>query len=98
MVEVRQTRAYRTWFAGIRDRRTRARSDVRIRMLSLGHAGHAKSVGGGVSELRLSFGPGYRVYFCRRGTTVVILLAGGDKSTQSRDIEQARALAEALEE
>jgi len=58
--------------------------------------GHA--VGGGVSELRLSFGPSYRVYFCRRGTTLVILLAGGDKSTQSRDIEQVRALAKALEE
>lgn len=97
MIEIRQTEAYRDWFAHLRDIRARARIDARIRRLSLGNPGDAKAVGGGVSELRIDYGPGYRVYFTRRGNVVVILLCGGDKQTQSRDIARARALADEVE-
>lgn len=97
MIEIRQAEAYRDWFAHLRDIRARARIDARIRRLSLGNPGDAKAVGGGVSELRIDYGPGYRVYFTRRGNVVVILLCGGDKQTQSRDIARARALADEVE-
>ncbi len=72
------------------------RIQARIRRLSLGNAGDVKSVGEGVSEMRIDYGPGYRVYFCQRGSTLVILLAGGDKSTQDKDIAMAHALAREL--
>jgi putative addiction module killer protein len=75
------------------DRITRARIDIRIRRLSLGNAGDAKPVGDGVSELRADHGPGYRVYFIQRGEVEIVLLAGGDKSTQDKDIRAAKALA-----
>ena len=97
MIEIRQSEAYRDWFADLRDLRARARIDARIRRLSLGNPGDAKAVGGGVSELRTDYGPGYRVYFTRRGDVVVILLCGGDKQTQRRDIARARALADEVE-
>jgi putative addiction module killer protein len=93
MIEVRQTEVFTRWFDGLRDRQVRARINVRIRRLSLGNFGDAKPVGEGVSELRIDFGPGYRVYFVRRGRMLVILLAGGDKHSQDRDIKKAQKLA-----
>ena len=96
VLEVRQTAPYASWFAGLRDRAAKVRIDVRIRRLSLGNPGDVRPVGEGVSELRVNCGPGYRVYFTRHGNQYIVLLAGGDKSTQDRDIRQARALARAL--
>ena len=93
MIEIRQTEVYADWFASLRDRQARARIDVRIRRLSLGNAGDVLPIGGGVSELRIDYGPGYRVYFVQRGSALVILLAGGDKRTQDRDIQRALELA-----
>jgi putative addiction module killer protein len=93
MVEIRQTDTYTAWFAALRDRQARARIDIRIRRLSLGNPGDVKPVGEGVSELRIDYGPGYRVYFVQRGKTVVVLLAGGDKHTQDGDIKTALELA-----
>lgn len=95
-VEVRQTDVYARWFGRLRDRQARARIDIRIRRLALGNPGDVRPVGEGVSELRISYGPGYRVYFVRRGQSLVILLAGGDKSSQARDITRARCLARGL--
>ncbi|HWM92426.1 MAG TPA: type II toxin-antitoxin system RelE/ParE family toxin [Thermoanaerobaculia bacterium] len=96
MVEIRQTEVYAQWYSGLRDRMARARIDARVRRLSLGNPGDAKPVGEGVSELRIDHGPGYRVYFVHRGQSLVILLAGGDKSTQDRDIATALELAREL--
>lgn len=96
MIEVRQTEEYARWFDGLRDRRARARIDVRIRRLSLGNPGDVKPVGKGVSELRIDYGPGYRVYFVQRGEALIILLAGGDKRTQERDIAKAIKMAREL--
>ena len=96
VIEVRQTDDYARWFRRLRDRQARARIDIRIRRLALGNPGDVRPVGEGVSELRISYGPGYRVYFVQRGPSVVILLAGGDKSSQRRDIGTARALARGL--
>ena len=96
MREVRQTALYADWFRGLRDRAARARIDVRLRRLSLGNPGDVKAVGDGVSELRIDFGPGYRVYFVQRGELLIVLLAGGDKSTQDKDISAAKALARDL--
>lgn len=96
MAELRQTSVFATWLSGLRDRRARARIQVRLDRLALGLAGDVKAVGSGVSELRIDYGPGYRVYFKRKGDDVVILLAGGDKRTQDRDIQRALALAREL--
>jgi putative addiction module killer protein len=96
MIEIRQTELYSQWFASLRDREARARIDARIRRLSLGNPGDVKPVGEGVSELRIDYGPGYRVYFVQRGQTLVVLLAGGDKHTQDRDIKTALDLAREL--
>ena len=93
MLEVRETATYAEWFTSLRDRTARARIDIRIRRLSIGNPGDVKPVGEGVSELRVDYGPGYRVYFLQKAEVFVILLAGGDKSTQDRDIRQAKALA-----
>ena len=96
-IEVRQ---YRTqdgkvpvldWLSGFRDRIARARINARLDRLALGLRGDWRSVGGGVNELRIDHGPGYRVYFAQHANTVVILLCGGDKRTQAKDIEQAHA-------
>lgn len=92
-IHIRETRRYQQWFVALRDDQARARINLRIRRLSLGHFGDVKAVGSGISEMRIDCGPGYRVYFFRQSKQVVILLAGGDKSSQSRDIEQAIALA-----
>ena len=96
MLEIRQTEQYAQWFDSLRDRQAKARINIRIRRLSLGNPGDARAVGQGVSELRIDYGPGYRVYFKRRGELVVILLAGGDKRTQERDITLAIELARDL--
>jgi putative addiction module killer protein len=96
VIEIRQTDEYARWFTALRDRQARARIDARIRRLSLGNPGDVKPVGVGVSELRIDYGPGYRVYFTQRGQALVVLLAGGDKRTQSRDIKLAQALAREL--
>jgi putative addiction module killer protein len=96
MIEVRQTEVYADWFSNLRDRQARARIDARIRRLSLGNPGDVKPVGEGVSEMRIDHGPGYRIYFVQRGQAVVILLAGGDKRTQVRDIKVAIELARGL--
>ena len=96
MTEVRQTDDYSRWFDGLRDKEARARILVGVRRLSLGNPGDVRPVGEGVSEMRIDYGPGYRVYFVSRGDMLVILLAGGDKRSQSRDIEIARELARNL--
>jgi putative addiction module killer protein len=95
MIEVRQTEIFSRWLASLRDNRARARINARIRRLSLGNPGDVKPVGG-VSEMRIDYGPGYRVYFIRRGEALFILLAGGDKRTQDRDIAMAIQLAHEL--
>lgn len=97
MIEIRQTVAFSDWLAGLRDRTAKARIEVRLRRLSLGNPGDVKPVGEGVSELRIAHGPGYRVYFVQRGDVLVILLCSGDKSSQNRDIERAKAMARQLE-
>jgi putative addiction module killer protein len=94
--EIRETPAYSAWFENLRDLRARGRITARIVRVSLGNLGDAKPVGDGVSELRIDHGPGYRVYFTRRGQSLVLLLCGGDKSTQERDIARATALAKDL--
>ena len=93
MIEIRETADYAKWFKGLRDSRTKARIDARIKRLSLGHPGDVKPVGSGVIEMRIGYGPGYRVYFAQRGEEIVILLAGGDKKTQTKDIAHAIELA-----
>jgi putative addiction module killer protein len=96
MLEIRQTAVYSEWFAGLRDRSAKTRIDIRIRRLSLGNPGDVKPVGEGVSELRIDHGPGYRVYFIQKAEIYVVLLAGGDKSSQAKDISNAKALASEL--
>jgi len=96
VIEVVQTAVYARWFASLRDRQARARIDVRIRRLSLGNFGQTRAVGTGVREMKVDWGPGYRVYFVQRGRSLVILLAGGDKRTQAQDIARAVDLARSL--
>jgi putative addiction module killer protein len=96
MLEIRETPAYAAWFAGLRDRTARARIDIRIRRLSLGNPGDIRPVGEGVSELRIHYGASYRIYLKKQGDTFVILLAGGDKSSQQQDIRLAKDLARNL--
>jgi putative addiction module killer protein len=96
MLEIRQTDVYAKWFASLRDRTAKVRIDIRIRRLALGNPGDVKPVGESVSELRIDYGPGYRVYFEQQGDVCVILPAGGDKSSQEKDIRRAKALAREL--
>ena len=96
MIEVRKTDVYVRWLDTLRDERARARVLARVERLLTGNAGDARPVGGGVSELRIDYGPGYRVYFVRRGQALVILLAGGDKGSQKADIRRALILARNL--
>ena len=93
MVEVRRTEQFSGWLRKLRDSQARARIIVRIQRMEEGTLGDVKSVREGVSELRINYGPGYRVYLVRRGETVIILLCGGDKSTQQQDIRTALMLA-----
>ena len=97
MIEVRQTTRFATWLAGLRDDRARARILKRLDRAGQGNLGDVTPVGGGVSEMRIFYGPGYRVYFVHRGKELIVLLCGGDKSTQSADIEEAKALAKELD-
>lgn len=96
MIEVRQTEEFSRWLRRLRDANAVARIVARIRRIELGNPGDSKSLGGHVMEMRIDYGPGYRVYYARRGVAVVILLCAGDKRTQQRDIERARELAERL--
>ncbi|NDC35231.1 MAG: type II toxin-antitoxin system RelE/ParE family toxin [Synechococcaceae bacterium WB9_2_112] len=98
MFEVRQTERFAQWLGDQRDLRARARVQARIERLIGGNPGDAKPIGSGVSELRINYGPGYRVYFQQKGSTLIILLAGGDKSSQSRDIDDALLLARQIKE
>jgi putative addiction module killer protein len=93
MFEVRQTTVFEAWMDGLQDVRAVARIEVRLRRLTLGHLGDAKSLGDGVSEMRIDYGPGYRLYFTRRGERIVILLCGGDKKRQNDDIARAKRMA-----
>ncbi len=96
MVEIRKTTTFANWLDSLRDTRARARILARVERLAAGHAGDVKPVGEGVSEMRIDYGPGYRIYFRKRGRSLVILLAGGDKSSQRRDISTALRLARNL--
>ncbi|MBK9216196.1 MAG: type II toxin-antitoxin system RelE/ParE family toxin [Chloracidobacterium sp.] len=96
MIEVRQTETFSKWLMKLRDLRARARIQARIDRLELGNAGDVKPVGEGVSEMRIDYGPGYRVYFIQKGSESIILLAGGDKRSQSRDIQNAIEIANEL--
>lgn len=94
MLELKQTTTFRKWWTRLKDKRALGAILSRLDRLAYGHAGDAEPVGEGISELRIHHGPGYRVYFQRRGDAVVILLCGGDKSTQAKDIKTAKRLAE----
>jgi putative addiction module killer protein len=96
MFKIRKTETYAQWLDGLRDIHARARVQVRVERLAAGNAGDARPVGASVSELRIAYGPGYRVYFTKRGREVVVLLAGGDKRTQATDINTALRLARNL--
>jgi putative addiction module killer protein len=96
MVEIRKTEIFERWFVGLRDRKAVACIKSRIDRLQLGLYGDVKPVREGVSEMRINFGPGYRIYFAKRGKEIILLLAGGDKHTQQRDIEKALELARML--
>ncbi len=98
MIEVRQTEIFAAWLDGLSDTRAKERIAQRIVRLEAGLVGDVKSIGDGVSELRVDYGPGYRLYFARRGRLLVILLCGGDKASQRRDIRMAKAMARELED
>jgi putative addiction module killer protein len=97
-MEVRQTPAFSDWMARLRDHRARAKIAAHIDRLALGNPGDVAPVGEGVSELRIQYGPGYRVYFVKRGQTLVVRLCVGDKSTQTKDIKAAKILAAKFED
>jgi putative addiction module killer protein len=98
MIEVRQTEIFANWFEDLADRRAKVRIQARIDRMELGNFGDIAPVGEGVSELRIHYGPGYRVYFVQRGPIVVVLLSGGNKSAQTADIKKAKELAQQLED
>jgi|SRR5882757_9317388 putative addiction module killer protein len=92
-IELKQTETFRKWRSRLKDERARALIASRLDRLAFGHAGDAEPIGQGVSELRIHYGPGYRIYFHRRGNTIIVLLCGGTKRGQSKDIEAAKRLA-----
>lgn len=96
-IRVVDTADFRRWFGGLRDGRAKGRIVARLRRLSLGNFGDTRSLGGGLHELRVDYGPGYRIYFVRRSDALVLLALGGDKSRQKTDIDRARAIAAAWE-
>jgi putative addiction module killer protein len=96
LIQVHETQEFSLWFSRLRDRVARERIGTRVERLRYGNAGDVAPIGEGVSELRIHYGPGYRVYYLQRGCEVIVLLGGGDKSTQRRDICRARALARML--
>lgn len=93
MIEVRQTEQFTDWLKGLKDRTARVRISARLVRAETGNLGDVKPVGEGVSEMRLTYGPGYRLYFVQRGQTLIVMLGGGDKGTQGKDIKAAKALA-----
>lgn len=93
MIELHQTETFRKWWTRLKDERARGVITSRLDRLAYGHPGDAEPVGEGVSELRIHYGPGYRVYFQKRGNTIIVLLCGGDKATQKKDIKTAKRLA-----
>ena len=93
MVRIEKTETFDRWMTRLKDRRAIARITIRIDRLASGNAGDVRPVGEGVSELRIDYGPGYRVYFVRRGNVLVVLLCGGEKNSQKKDIDIARRLA-----
>ncbi|HVM21764.1 MAG TPA: type II toxin-antitoxin system RelE/ParE family toxin [Sphingomicrobium sp.] len=97
MIEVRQTTRFATWLAGLRDDRARARILKRLDRAAQGNLGDVAPVGEGISEMRIFYGPGYRVYFVQRGSQLIVLLCGGDKSSQAADIEEAKGMAREIE-
>jgi putative addiction module killer protein len=97
LIHVRQTKQFQTWLAGLRDERARARILKRLDRAAGGNLGDVAPVGEGVSEMRIFYGPGYRVYFVQRDTELIVLLCGGDKSTQGADIAEAKTMAKELE-
>jgi len=96
MIEVHRTEEFSRWLHRLKDDQAAARIALRIRRVELGNLGDHRSIGGRIAEMRIDYGPGYRVYFTRQGDTIVILLCGGDKRTQERDIQRARKLLEGL--
>ncbi len=98
MVQLRQTTTFAKWLHRLRDKKAKARILSRLDSFKLGHLGDCKNIGGGIREMRVHVGGGYRVYFVQRGELVVVLLCGGSKSSQSRDIERARRLLDELED
>lgn len=98
MIDVIQSDTFRRWITALQDQRAVARINARVRRLSEGNAGDVRPVGEGLSELRIDYGPGYRVYFVLRGPLVIVLLAGGDKRTQAADIKRARKIAQEWED
>jgi putative addiction module killer protein len=97
MIEVRQTTVFREWLDSLMDRRAAERIAQRIVRLQAGLTGDVKPVGEGVSELRIDYGPGYRLYFVQRGRVLIVLLCGGDKRSERRDVARAKTLAAELE-
>lgn len=98
MFTVLTTDTFSEWLDGLKDIRTRRRLATRLRKAELGNLGDVKSVGDGVMEMREHFGPGWRMYYVQRGTTVILMLGGGDKDTQTRDMAAAKAIAQSLED
>jgi putative addiction module killer protein len=96
VIKILRTEHFIGWFESLKDVKARARIDMRLYRIALGNLGDAKSVGGGVSEFRIDYGPGYRIYFTRRGKEIVVLLAGGDKKSQKNDIKIALAMAKII--
>ncbi len=97
MLEIRTTAVFDKWFQNLKNRQAKARIQVRIDRMQLGHFGDVSPVGEGVSEMRIFYGPGYRVYFVQHKSEVIILLNGGDKDSQSKDIARAKEIAQQLE-
>ena len=94
VIDIVESGTFKRWVRRLRDRRAVARINARLRNVSIGNFGDIRSIGDGISEMRIRYGPGYRLYFIRRGSTVVVLLCGGEKGTQQRDIERAKRLAQ----
>jgi putative addiction module killer protein len=97
MVLIRKTNLFMKWLTELRDQKAIARIQIRIDRLALGNPGDVRPVGSGISEMRIDYGPGYRVYFSQRGSDLVILLCGGDKTTQTSDIEKAKRVNEGVQ-
>ena len=96
MIDIKQTDDFSKWLKKLADRNARARVFRRLRRIELGNLGDYKSLGGGLFEFRIIYGKGYRLYFCWQGNKIIVLLAGGDKSTQARDIDKAREILKGL--